>query len=119
MAKKPNLILIGIDSLRADHMSLYGYPRLTTPHIDRFAQGGTVFERVFSPHVPTTSGYGSMLTGRDCFGTNCVAPRPQGPLAQDAPPLAEVLKKEGYNTPCVGFSGNAASRGFQTYLTFE
>ncbi|HPC78015.1 MAG TPA: sulfatase-like hydrolase/transferase, partial [bacterium] len=35
MDKKINLILIGIDSLRADHMSLYGYHRLTTPHIDR------------------------------------------------------------------------------------
>lgn len=36
---KPNLILFGIDSLRADHMSLYGYSRLTTPHIDKFAAG--------------------------------------------------------------------------------
>ena len=36
MRKKPNLILFGIDSLRADHMSLFGYPRLTTPHIDEY-----------------------------------------------------------------------------------
>ena len=41
--RKPNILLLGIDSLRADHMSGYGYPRLTTPHIDRFAQGGTLF----------------------------------------------------------------------------
>ena len=34
--RKPNLILFGMDSLRADHMSLYGYPRQTTPHIERF-----------------------------------------------------------------------------------
>ena len=36
--KKPNILIIGIDSLRADHMSCYGYDRLTTPHMDRFAQ---------------------------------------------------------------------------------
>ena len=41
MKRKPNLILFGIDSLRANHMSLYGYPRLTTPHIDKFVAGGT------------------------------------------------------------------------------
>ena len=36
MKKKPNLLLIGVDSLRRDRMSLYGYKRLTTPHIDNF-----------------------------------------------------------------------------------
>ena len=55
MARQPNLILIGIDSLRRDHMSLYGYERLTTPHIERFAAGGAVFENCFSPNIPTTS----------------------------------------------------------------
>ena len=61
--KTPNLILLGIDSLRRDHMSLYGYPRLTTPHMDHFAAGGTVFENLFSPSIPTTPGYSSMFTG--------------------------------------------------------
>ena len=40
--RKTNLILIGIDSLRADHMSLYGYRHLTTPHMDKFAARGAV-----------------------------------------------------------------------------
>ena len=57
MARKPNLIIFGIDSLRADHMSLYGSPRLTTPHIDRYVSGGMVFDNVYSPHIPTTPGY--------------------------------------------------------------
>jgi arylsulfatase A-like enzyme len=116
--KKPNLILIGVDSMRADHMSLYGYPRLTTPHIARFAQEGCVYGWCFSQHIPTTSGYGNMLTGRDCFGTNTVALRHKGPMAEDAPTLAEMLRKEGYETTCVGFKGNAASRGFDNYLQF-
>ncbi|BCW99024.1 MAG: hypothetical protein KatS3mg024_1851 [Armatimonadota bacterium] len=117
--KQPNLILFGIDSLRADHMSLYGYHRLTTPHIDRFAAGGTVFTRCFSPHIPTTPGYSSMFTGMDVFGTDVVALRHEGPLGSHLKTLAEILGERGYNTTCVGFSGNVASRGFQNYLDFS
>lgn len=116
--KKPNLILFGIDSLRADHMSLYGYPRLTTPHIDKFAAGGAVFEKCYSPHIPTTPGYASMFTGMDVFGTDVVALRHQGGLGSHLKTLAEILGENGYNTTCVGFSGNPASRGFQKYLDF-
>ena len=43
--KHPNIVFFGIDSLLADHMSCYGYGRHTTPHIDRFAEGGTLFEK--------------------------------------------------------------------------
>ncbi|WP_276354850.1 sulfatase family protein [Cohnella caldifontis] len=119
MSKKPNLILFGIDSLRRDHMSLYGYHRLTTPHIDRFAQYGAVFENHFSPHIPTTPGYASMLTGLDSFGTDVVALRHQGGLGGNAVTLAEILKSEGYVTACVGFTGNVAARGFDHYLDYE
>ncbi len=118
MPAKTNLILIGIDSLRRDHMSLCGYGRLTTPHIDRWAEGGTVFENAFSPHIPTTSGYGSMFTGLDCFGTSMVALRHKGSFAEGVKTLAEVLGEHGYNTTCVGFKGNPASRGFREYLDF-
>mgnify|MGYP001596035960 CR=1 FL=1 len=121
MAKKnsPNLLLIAIDSLRADHMSGYGYSRLTTPHIDKYAARGTTFEHLFSPHIPTTPGYASMLTGMDCFGTDVVALRHEGGLGRHVRTLAEILGEEGYHTTCVGFSGNPASRGFQKYLDFE
>ena len=117
--KKPNILMVAIDSLRSDHMSGYGYHRHTTPHIDSFANGGTVFENTFSPHIPTTSGYISMLSGKDCFGTNCVALRHKGPLADGLKTLAEVLGSQGYETMCVGFNNNPASRGFQQYLTYE
>jgi arylsulfatase A-like enzyme len=117
--RKPNILLIGIDSLRADHMSCYGYHRMTTPYIDRFAQGGTLFEKTYSAYVPTTSGYSSMLTGMDVFSTQVVALRHQGPLRAEVATLPEILKTAGYNTTCVGFTGNPASRGFDTYLQFE
>src|SRR2546428_12053441 len=109
--RKPNIVLLGVDSLRADHMSCYGYPRLTTPHIDRFAQGGTLFERTYSPHIPTTSAYISMLTGMDCFSTQVVALRHRGPLRPEARTLPEILKDAADSTSSVRFSGNPASRG--------
>jgi arylsulfatase A-like enzyme len=119
MKRKPNLLLIGIDSLRRDHMSLYGYHRLTTPHMDKYAARGAVFENLISPHIPTTPGYTSMFTGMDCFGTDVVALRHEGGLGKHLQTLAEILGDTGYNTTCVGFSGNPASRGFQRYLDFE
>jgi arylsulfatase A-like enzyme len=119
MGRKPNLLFLGIDSLRPDHMSLYGYPRRTTPHMDKFAAGGAVFTQAFSPSIPTTPGYSSMFTGMDTFGTDVVALRHEGGLGKHVATLAELLGAQGYNTTCVGFSGNPASRGFQKYLDFE
>ncbi|NLO75106.1 MAG: sulfatase-like hydrolase/transferase [candidate division WS1 bacterium] len=117
--KKPNLLLIGIDSLRADHMSLYGYPRLTTPHMDAYAARGATFSRCYSPHIPTTPAYTSMFTGLDCFSMDVVALRHEGGLRPELRTLAETLGDAGYATTCVGFSGNPASRGFQKYLDFS
>jgi arylsulfatase A-like enzyme len=116
--RPPNIILFGIDSLRRDHMSAYGYHRLTTPHLDRFAQQGTLFENTLSAHIPTSSAYASMLTGMDVFSTQVVALRHKGGLRPEVTTLAEILRKVGYNTSCVGFTGNPSSRGFYTYLDF-
>ncbi|CAM4075687.1 sulfatase-like hydrolase/transferase [Paenibacillus alkaliterrae] len=117
--KKKNVIIFGIDSLRRDHMSSYGYSRLTTPHLDKVAGEGVLFENHFSPSIPTTPAYASMLTGMDAFGTDVVALRHQGPLGGHLQTMAEVLGENGYNTTCIGFTGNPSSRGFQTYLDFE
>ena len=116
--KHPNIVLFAIDSLLADHMSCYGYFRQTTPHIDLFAQGGTLFERNYSAHIPTTSAYASMLTGTDCFTNQVVALRHKGPLRPEVTTLPEMLKAAGYNTTCVGFTGNPSSRGFDKYLDY-
>ncbi len=116
--RQPNIVFLGIESLRRDHMSAYGYHRLTTPHLDRFAQQGTLFENAISAHIPTTSAYASMLTGLDVFNTQVVALRHKGGLRPEVSTLAEILKGEGYNTTCVGFTGNPSSRGFDTYLDY-
>ena len=117
--KLPNILFLGIDSLLADHMSCYGYGRLTTPHLDRIAAQGTLFERYYSPHIPTTSGYANMLTGMDVFSTQVVALRHKGPMRSEIKTLPEILREVGYTTTCVGFRGNAASRGFDTYVDFD
>jgi arylsulfatase A-like enzyme len=117
--QKKNVVIFGIDSLRRDHMSAYGYHRLTTPHLDKLAEEGILFEKHFSPSIPTTPAYASMLTGMDVFGTDVVALRHQGPLGGHLQTMAELLGSEGYNTTCIGFTGNPSSRGFQTYLDYE
>ncbi len=114
----PNIILMGIDSIRADHMSCYGYPRLTSPHLDRFALDGTLFENTISAHIPTTSAYASMLTGLDTFGTQVVALRHKGGLRPEIRTLAEILRGHNYDTTCVGFTGNPSARGFDRYLDY-
>ena len=116
---KPNVLLIAVDSLRANHMSCYGYEKLTTPHIDHFTGQCTLFEKTYSAHIPTTGAYASLLTGRDSFATQVVALRHHGPMTSKVKTLAEILRGHGYNTTCVGFTGNPAGRGFEKYLNYS
>ena len=116
--KKINVVFFGIDSLRRDHMSLYGYKRQTTPNITKYLSDGVVFENCFSPSVPTTPGYSSMMTGLDIFSTDVVALRHSGDMAPGVKTFAEMLGERGYNTTCVGFRGNVGGRGYQNYIDF-
>jgi arylsulfatase A-like enzyme len=112
-----NILMLAIDSLRRDHMSCYGYPRLTTPHMDRIASRGVLFENSFSAYIPTTPGYSSMLTGRDVFSTGQVGLTPHSPLHSDQPTLPEVLREAGYGSLCIGFGD--WYRGFDKYADYE
>jgi len=113
-----NLLLIGVDSLRADHMSCYGYNRLTTPHIDRLASRGVLFEEAFSPHIPTVPGYTSMLTGTDVISNQAVSLAPKDPIDTSIRLLPETLGETGYRSACVGFDGSFF-RGFDEYRTYD
>ena len=114
--RPPNLLIFAIDSIRRDHMSCYGYPRLTTPHMDRLAERGVQFDNAFSAYIPTTSAYVSMLTGRDVIATQQVALSPLGPMAKDQPTLPELLKPAGYRSIMVGHG--KWYRGFDKYLDY-
>ena len=116
---KPNILIFGVDSLRAEHLSCYGSRRLTSPRIDRLASQGVLFENTFSPHIPTTSAFTSMLSGLDVFSSQVVALMHQGPIRPEVTMLSELLRDQGYDTTCVGFDGNPSSRGFDTYLDYR
>jgi len=62
---RPNVILYVIDTLRADHLGVYGYGRDTSPHIDRWAAGWVVFERAHAPSSWTRPSMVSLLSGLD------------------------------------------------------
>jgi arylsulfatase len=62
-ANKPNILVFVFDALSARHMSLYGYPRRTTPNLERFADRAFVYHKHFSAGNFTTTGTASMLTG--------------------------------------------------------
>ncbi|MBK7878691.1 MAG: sulfatase [Planctomycetes bacterium] len=61
--RRPNVLLVSIDTLRADHLGCYGYPRDTSPNLDRIARDGVCFERAVSTTSWTLPAHVSMLTG--------------------------------------------------------
>ena len=103
-----NLVLISLDTLRADHLGLYGYARGTSPEIDAFAQQGFVFERVLAPAPNTPPSQMAMMTslypGRHGFTGNDDA------LAQGIETLAQRLERAGLQT--AGFVDGGYLRGF-------
>lgn len=114
----PNIILISIDSLRADHLHSYGYGRATSPNIDAIAREGVVFENAIAPTSWTLPSHATLLTG--------LAPERHGVINQNrrigatVKTLAQRLHERGYDT--AGFVSGlyldgmyGFSRGFDTY----
>ena len=60
----PNVLLITLDTVRAQNLSLYGYSRPTTPHLERLAKKGVLFERALATTSWTLPSHASMFTGR-------------------------------------------------------
>lgn len=115
----PNVLVVVVDTLRADHTSLYGYERPTTPNLERIASQGVVFDNDIAASSWTLPSHASMLTGRYPHDHGADG---EHPLDRRFPTLAEVLRAQGYRTG--GFSANlfyfsrraGFSRGF---LHFE
>jgi choline-sulfatase len=112
------VILISVDTLRADHLSCYGYRRVNTPHIASLARGGTLFSQIDSQIPLTLPSHASLLTSTYPAGNRV---EENGALV---PPgtatLASVLKSHGYRT--AAFIGSIAldrryglDQGFETY----
>jgi len=117
---KPNVILITLDTVRADRLGCYGYTQIQTPNIDALARAGTRFTHAYTPvpitlpaHAVLLTGAFPMATGMHDFSGN--------KLPASAVTLAEVLRENGYTT--AGFVGSAVldsrfglNQGFETYF---
>lgn len=118
-----NLVLISIDTLRADHLGCYGYNRDTSPNIDRFARDSIVFANAYSTAPKTPESHMSMFTSlypsvHRVF--TIVDESKINVLDGSAPTFTEILKEQGYRT--VGIHGGGFmdgkfgfDRGFDSY----
>jgi arylsulfatase A-like enzyme/Flp pilus assembly protein TadD len=114
-----NVIVITIDTLRADHLRCYGYKQVRTPNIDSLASDGVRFERAYTPvpitlpaHTVIFTGTYPTLNGMHDFSGNRLGPR--------QPTLASILREQGYATGAVVASAVLDSRfglnwGFDFY----
>lgn len=117
-ADRPNIVVIVVDALRADHLSLYGYGRPTSPGIDSFAEGAVVFRDAVSQAPTTLLSFASLFTALS-------VPR-HGVSGEDRAlgdtdlTLAEILRIHGYRTAAFvgGYNLNPVfrlGRGFDKY----
>ena len=102
-APRPHIFLISIDTLRQDHVGLYGYERDTTPVIDELARSSMVFERAYTTASYTLIAHMSMLTGLYPRQHGVLTPR--NVLPEQVPTLAERLSEAGYYTMGFHFPG--------------
>ncbi len=111
-----NVLLIGIDTLRADHLRCYGYARKTSPNIDKLAESGVLFLKAFAPGIPTHPGWTTILTGMHPINHEIVCHVGNKKLDDRIPMIQEVLKENGYVTAAVDNLGLWFRRGFDYYI---
>jgi arylsulfatase A-like enzyme len=117
-SRPPNLLLVVLDTVRADRLTPYGAPRDTTPCLSRLAREGTVFLDAISPAPWTLPSHASIFTGQ--FPSVHRATTEHQYLETSIPTLAERLRERGYDT--AGISGNVMvgpsfglQRGFEDF----
>jgi arylsulfatase A-like enzyme/Flp pilus assembly protein TadD len=115
----PSILLISLDTTRADHLGAYAAGVTTTPALDGLAARGVVFERAYTPVPVTLPAHASLMTGLAPAGHG-VHDNGLHRLPDDIPTTAEILAADGYATSAV--IGSAVldrqyglDRGFQSY----
>lgn len=94
---RPNVLLVTLDTTRADRLGSYGYGPASTPHLDRLAREGVRFERALSPVPLTLPAHASLLTGRQPY-SHGVRNNGHFQLPDDVSTLAALLTSRGYQT---------------------
>jgi arylsulfatase len=123
LENQPNVVLISIDTLRADHVSAYGYDRPTTPRLDQLSREGVLFEQAYCQVVITLPSHATMLTSLYAR-THGLYYNSENMLAPEVRTVAEILKEHGYSTAAVvgakflmpQYSG--LGQGFDTFSPF-
>ncbi|UCH95986.1 MAG: sulfatase [Candidatus Aminicenantes bacterium] len=116
-----NVILILIDTLRADHLGCYGYPRNTSPEIDKLAKEGIIFKNMLAQTSWTRPGTASILSG--LYPKNHGANTREDSLAEEINLLPEILGKYGYTSYAFVANGNAGlpvgfNQGYKKFFSF-
>lgn len=117
-----NLIVISIDTLRADHLGIYGYERETSPAIDAFGQAGVVFDGAHSQSPKTASSHMTLFTGLypSSHGVKNWTGTADTRLSAAVPTLAQLMQRAGYRTEAYTGGGNVRAelgfeQGFEIY----
>jgi arylsulfatase A-like enzyme len=113
-----NIVWIIIDCLRADRLGCYGYPRPTTPNLDRVAREATRFTQCISPHIPTHPAHTSFFSSTDVFSHQIVAQGAKKEPDSRLRLLPRILRERGYFTAAVDNIGRWIEPAFEQYETY-
>src|SRR6185437_6098081 len=94
---RPNVLLITLDTTRADRLGCYGYAPALTPTLDALAARGVLFERAYTPAPLTLPSHASIMTGLYPPGHGLVT-NGRGRLDENISTLAEIFRDAGYDT---------------------
>jgi arylsulfatase A-like enzyme len=119
---RPDIVLLVLDTQRADRLSCYGCPVETSPYLDALAAKATQFAHAVAPAQWTIPSHASMFTG--LYPSQHATTQLDSALPRALPTLAERLSRSGYataafsNNPLVGVLNNGLRRGFDTFSNY-
>jgi len=123
MAKRPNFLIILIDDLRFDEFGAGGHPYMKTPHVDRIAREGAIFERAFHTTPICSPNRASVLTGQYASRHGIIDNVARDAASHRLPNYHLELKRRGYETAHIGkwHMGNSGGPrpGYDTWVSFD
>ena len=117
-----NLVVLVVDSLRADRLSGNGYHRLTSPFIDQLMQRSVCFDNFFTPITPTLPAITTLFTGQCPLRHGVLTRKGNASITSDAPWLPRIMSRHGYATAAVDNLADRmpyCARGFDHYINLR
>ena len=114
-----NLILIALDTLRADHLGVYGYKKETSPFLNEFSKRCTVFENFYAPAIPTQPSYTTVFTGQYSLTHRVITHGGKEVINPESPWLPNILLQKDYLTCAVDNLASMKSwflKGYEFYI---